>query len=135
MNTISNSHKRFSERLRNFRVLENPKEFLGENFEAVLNFWLILDDLSEEQWRVIDERYWAFYNENFSEWRKAKDLAWDTSFEVVGADYVDEAEEATYDVTESSVADLATLELIGLHKILEDHQKTLTFFSMFLNLF
>jgi hypothetical protein len=62
MNTISKIHKCFSECLETPRVLENPEEFLGPNFEAVLNFWLILDDLSEEQLEVVKKRYRAFSN-------------------------------------------------------------------------
>jgi hypothetical protein len=130
MNTISKIHQEFSRRLNNPRVLSNPEEFLGENFEAVLNFWLILDELSEEQWRVVKERYRAFYDENRSEWGKARDLAMYAS--VVGAGYADEAGWVAYDVTESPAADWATLELNAMHKILENHQQPLTLFQMFL---
>jgi hypothetical protein len=132
MNPISKIHKHFSERLNNPRVLTNPEEFLGENFEAVLNFWLILDDLSEEQWRVVRERFLTFRNKNYSEWDKARALAWVASKEVVGDDYAGDAGVAAYDVTKSSADCLATDELIGMHKILEDHQQPLTFFQMFL---
>ena len=138
---ISKSHKRFSEHLNNPRVLTNPKEFLGLNFESVLNFWLILDDLSEEQIKIVNERYWAFRRENNSEWYKAADLAYDAAIEVVGKDYAYQAgwaayvvtySSADYDVTNSSVAYCATRELIAMHKILEDRQKPLTIFPMFL---
>jgi hypothetical protein len=123
MNHISKIHKHFSELLKNPGVLTNPEEFLGENYESVLNFWLILDELSEEQWRVVKKRYEAFYDEKYYEWRKAINLAVDTSIEVVGVDYAYEAGWAAY---------YATHELIGMHKILEVHQKPLTFFPMFL---
>ena len=86
MNTISKTHQRFSERLNDPRVLENPEEFLGPNYKEVLNFWMIFDNLSQEQLRVVKERYWAFRKENYSEWDKAMDLAFDTSTEVVGED-------------------------------------------------
>ena len=132
MNTISKSHKLFSERLNNPRVLEYPEEFLGENFEAVLNFWLILDDLSGEQLKIVKERDEAFYNENHSEWRKAINLAIDTSLEVVGWGYAYDAGYAAVVVTKSWAAYWATDELIGIHKILEDQQQPLTFFQMFL---
>jgi hypothetical protein len=132
MNTVSKSHKRFSERVRNTRVLENPEEFLGPNFESVLNFWLILDDLSEEQLSVVNERYWA---ENCSEWLKATDLALAASIEVVGVDCEYHAGYAAYDVTYSWAAEWITRELIAMHKILEDHQQPLTFFDMFLEVF
>jgi hypothetical protein len=132
MNTISKSHKRFSERVRNTRVLTNPEEFLGENFEVVLNFWLILDDLSEEQLSIVNERYRAFCSENCSERAKAADLAWNASEEVVGWRYSYVSGWAAADVTKSEAAYWATRELIGMHKILEDQQNPLIFFQMFL---
>ncbi len=132
MNPISKIHKHFSERLNNSRVLENPEEFLGPNYKEVLNFWLILDELSEEQLRIVKGRYYDFHNKNCSEWYKVADLAWDTSYEVIGRGYAYEAGWATYDVTKSEAARWATRELIGMHKILEVHQQPLTFFQMFL---
>jgi hypothetical protein len=134
MNTYSTIHKRFSESLNNPRVLENPEEFLGPNFEAVLNFWLILDDLSEEQIKVVKERYNAFYVENRSECVKAINLARDASYDVLGWDYAYKASSAAWTVTNfSQAARWATSELIGMHKIHEDHQQPLTFFQMFLD--
>jgi hypothetical protein len=132
MNTISKTHKLFSEYLRNPRVLENPEEFLGPNFEAVLNFWLILDELSEEQLRVVKKRYEVFFDKNFSEWRKATNLAIAASEEVVGLGYAYEACWVAWVATNSSAAYWTTRELIGMHKILEDHQQPLIFFPMFL---
>jgi hypothetical protein len=113
MNPISKIHKLFSERLNDPKVLTNPEEILGPNFEAVLNFWLFLDDLSEEQWRVVEERYDNFYDENRSEWIKATDLTWEASEEVVGVDYAEHASWAAYDITNSYAAFWVTLELIG----------------------
>jgi hypothetical protein len=130
MNHISKSHKLFSERLRNTRVLTNPEEFLGPNYEEVLNFWLILDELSEEQWRVVKKRYRAFHIENTSEWSRTVNLAWNASYEVVGKYYAHNSGRSVYGVTNSAAAYWATLELIAMHKILEDHQKPLTFFEM-----
>jgi hypothetical protein len=131
MNPISKTHKRFSESLNNPRVLENPEEFLGPNFEAVLNFWLILDDLSEEQIKVVKERYNAFYVENLSECVKAINLARDASYDVLGV-YSYHAGYAAGYVTKSETALWVTRELIGMYKILENHQQPLTFFQMFL---
>ena len=132
MNTISKTHKRFSVRLRNSRVLENPEDFLGENFEAVPNFWLILDELSKDQLRVVNKCFRAFRNDNRSEWLKAINLAWKAAKEVVDVKYAYHAGGAAYDITKSGVAYWATLELIAMHKILEDQQKLLTFFPMIL---
>jgi hypothetical protein len=132
MNHISKTHKHFSELLKNPRVLTNPEEFLGPNYKEVLNFWLILDDLSEKQWRVVKKRYHTFWDENYSEWNRAANLAIAASDGVVGGEYADNAAWAAWDVINSSAAEWATRELIGMHKILEDHQKPLTFFPMFL---
>jgi hypothetical protein len=131
MNHISKIHQEFFRHLNNPRVLTNPEEFLGPNFEAVLNFWLILDDLSEEQWRVVEERDDAFYDEKYSEWLKARDLANETFKEVDGRGYAYEAGHAAYEVTKSNAAYYATYELIAMHLILEQKQP-LTFLPMFL---
>jgi hypothetical protein len=130
MTNISKSHKLFSEYLNNPRVLTNPEEFLGPNYEEVLNFWLILEELSEEQLRVVNERYWAFFDETRSEWRKATDLVCEASEKVVGWNYAHYASWAALVVTKSSAAYWATRELIGMHLILE--QQPLTFFEMIL---
>ena len=130
MNTISKSHKHFSEYLNNPRVLTNPEEFLGPNYKEVLNFWMILDDLSEDQLRVVNERHVAFYDESLLEWSKATDLAWEASKKVVGEHYTYYAGWAALDVTNSYAACWATRELIGMHLILE--QQSLTFFEMIL---
>jgi hypothetical protein len=126
-NNSSKIHKRFSESLNNPRVLENPEEFLGENFEAVLNFWLIFDELSEEQLRIVNERYWAFFNGNRSEWDEATELAYYVSKKVVGGEYADNAKWATYDVTNSMAAVWATREILG-------NVENPTFLPMFDNL-
>ncbi len=132
MNTISKTHKRFSERLNNPRVLTNPEEFLGPNYKEVLNFWMKLEELSEEQLRIVKGRYYDFHNKNYAEWFKTRDLAIDASYEVIGRGYAYEAGWAAYYATNSWAACWATLELIGIHKILEDRQRPLMFFPMFL---
>lgn len=131
MNTISKTHQNFSERLNNPRVLENPEEILGRNYKEVFNFWLILDDLSEEELKAVEERQCAFYYENRSEWDKAEYLAYEASKKVVGMNYAINAGNAVYTVTNSYAALWATTELIGMHLILEQN-KPLTFFEMIL---
>jgi hypothetical protein len=44
--------------------LTRPQNYLGDNWEAVINFWLYLDTLSVEQLKVIEGRYLAFFNDN-----------------------------------------------------------------------
>ena len=131
MNTFSKTHKKFAWRLNNPRVLTNPEEFLGPNYEAVLNFWLILDGLSEDQWETIEGRYWDFYNNQCSDWDKARDEAIEASDETIGDKFAYHAAWASWDGYVWA-ARWATRELIGMHLLL-DQQKPLTFFNMFLD--
>ena len=125
---ISKAHKLLSEHLNNPEVLTNPEEFLGPNFEAVLNFWLSLDELSEDQWKTIEGRYEDFYNNQESEWLKARDEAYEASDETIGSNFANYAADAACVVYGYYYA---TRELIGMHKILEQ-EKPLPFFNMFL---
>ena len=127
---ISKTHERFSERLQDPRVLSNPEEFLGPNYEAVLNFWLILDELSRDQWRTIESSFENFYHNSESEWDKASDEAIIASEETIERDFADNAVDAAWDVY-GYTAGWATRELIGMHKFFEQ-QKPLSFFQMFL---
>ena len=128
---ISKSHKRFSERLSEPRVLTNPEEFLGPNYKAVLNFWSILDDLTKDQWETIKGRYLDFYDKQYSEWDKTTDEAIKASYETIGRYFTDNAALAAWNDYYSYAALHATRELIGIHLLL-DQQKPLTFFQMFL---
>lgn len=38
-------------------VLSKPEKYLGPNYELILNFWRLIDRLTEEQWKVINEKY------------------------------------------------------------------------------
>ena len=87
MTNISKSHKRLSERLNDPRVLTNPEEFLGLNYEAVLNFWLFLDELTEKQLKVIEGCYLVFYYNSESEFCKAIDEAYVASVETIGREF------------------------------------------------
>ena len=129
---ISKAHKRFSERLENPRVLTNPEEFLGPNYKAVLNFWMILDELSEDQLKNIHSCYLDFSIYQLSEWRKAVNEAIKASEETIGRDFADKAADAAY-VVYGWAAYRATRELIGMYIILEQN-KPLTILNMFLNL-
>ena len=129
---ISKSHKRFSERLKNRRVLSNPEEFLGPNYKAVLNFWLRLDDLTVGQFTTIRSRYFNFRANQYFECNKALEEALDASYETIGREFTDNSDYASWDVYRFSTAFSVSRELIGMHKILEQN-KPLTFFELFLN--
>lgn len=40
----------------NENILTQPEDFLGPNYQTVLNFWTFLDSLSEEQWKEVEKR-------------------------------------------------------------------------------
>ncbi len=120
----SKTHQRFANLLRNQIALENPGQFLGPNWKEVLNFWLYLDTLSEEQLDIVDSQYRAFdLKDTDSVWCLARNAASEvTSRHISNCVYVS---------TLGQGAPAATLELIGSHKILEQG-KPLTFVPMFL---
>ncbi len=105
--------QRFSEGLKNPEVLTNPQKFLGLHSPKVLEFWNKIENLTQEQLEVVNERYRTFFDENYSECRKAVDLAIDVSEGVVGLGYAYEASWAAEDVTKSIAVYLATRELIS----------------------
>jgi hypothetical protein len=127
--------QRFSERINNPEVLTNPQEFLGLHYKKVLEFWERIEKLTQDQLKIVKERYWSFRNrsfrnENYSEhcslsptvlrnketsvfYRKAIALAWDASDGVVGLGYAYEASWAAEDVTKSDAARWATREILG----------------------
>jgi hypothetical protein len=117
---ISKIHQNFSIYLGKPKVLTNPDDFLGPNWKDVINFWLYLDTLSEEEKSEMDDRYCALEYEvqvlaKFSAYRAAE--------EVVGRDANYGAWRSTWNAT-SSVFAYATTELIAHHKLLEQ-DKTL----------
>jgi hypothetical protein len=72
--TYSKTHKRFVSRPSRARALEHPEEFLGVNYKDVLNFWWFLDGLSEDQWKIVWERYQALgYEVRGAAWKAAYD--------------------------------------------------------------
>ena len=122
---ISRSHQRFANRLRNQRALQNPEEFLGPNWKDVLNFWIYLDILSNEQFGKVSDLYWALAR---ADRNYAVDLANNAACEVTNYDISHHA----YMSAPGWAGGNATRELIGAHKILEQG-KPLTFTSILIN--
>jgi hypothetical protein len=122
----SKPHQLFANLLRNQRALNHPEEFLGPNWKDVLNFWIYLDTLSEEQLDMVYSQYRAFdLKDTDSVWCLARNAAHEvTSRHISNCVYVS---------TPGHVGGAATIELMGAHKILEQG-KPLTFVPMFLNL-
>jgi hypothetical protein len=118
---ISTTHKRFADHLDDQIALEYPARFLGPNWKNVLNFWIYLDTLSGEEFRLIFDRYWAL----------------DEDARVSAINNAHKAAEATIDIhytytTRGAALTLApayaSLELIGSHKL-----ESLNFLPLFLN--
>ena len=110
----SKAHVRLAELLQDPRVLTNPEEFLGPNYKAVLDFWLSIDKLTEEQWETIDSRDLEFYRNQRSEYCKAEKEAYKASIKTIGKKFTYNASRAAYnDYGSVSSACDATKELIG----------------------
>jgi hypothetical protein len=128
--TYSESHQKFAEYLESPEALTNPQDFLGPNTETVLNFWKWMDSLNEDQWKIVTDRYSnldvaarnaAGYAAGYAAWNAAGDAARDAAREV-------SRDVAGY--AARNAARIATLELMGMHIILEQGKK-LTFVPMF----
>ena len=128
--TISKTHQRFASGYKKPDAIEHPEKYLGPNWESVLNFWEQIDKLSDEQIEIVKDRFSDAYNNSWVEWRTAFDTAWTSSNDVVGF-------KVSYsiwgDATRYGAEAYATLELIGMHKLIE-HGKQPYFIPMFDNL-
>ena len=126
--TISNSHQRFAYWLGNPDAIEHPENYLGPNWETVINFWKWVDKLSEAQLKVAIDRCVEAYGNSYEEWITARDTARTSSKDVVGVKVSYAAWRGP-----SYAKRYATLELIAMHDIL-NQGKTLYFIPMFDNL-
>jgi hypothetical protein len=125
---ISKTHQRFSDYLERPDILTNPEKYLGPNYQDVLNFWIYVDGLSDQEKEAISDRYWALDSKvRNSAWVAASNVA----IEVVGEKFSDAAWRAAYDVTGwRLVFGYATYELIGRHKRNTHLALSLTNFSV-----
>jgi hypothetical protein len=120
--TYSKIHKRFSERLYQPDALTDPEKYLGPNWKDVLNFWIYVDTLSDEDKKEIDDRYWALDDDvRYCDIDAARNAA----TEVIGRGFRYAAWCAAYDVTGWGVFGYATYELIAHHKLLEQNKTPL----------
>jgi hypothetical protein len=111
-------------------VLTHPENYLGPNWEEVINFWLYIDTLSENQWLVVWERYRYL---SVEECRVASGKVL-----VAAKATIRYAFDASHSASDSvsyanNTAFWATYELIGLQKLLEQGYQPV-FFPLFLNL-
>jgi hypothetical protein len=129
---ISKTHRILARRLNNQDILNRPEqylEYLGPNWEEVINFWLYLDTLSVNQLKVVGKSYWDLSNEE-------RNIAWDKARRAarVTTNFYSSAGKAAHASVyyENFVAKYATYELIAIDKLLEQGNQPV-FFPMFLN--
>jgi hypothetical protein len=129
----SKAHQNFSNRLQEPEALTNPQDFLGPNYEAVINFWWYMDSLTKDQWKEVARRYRALDPAaEYAAWPAAKyaacyaarSAAWDATWDVAWSAAGNVAWDARY------AAGYATYELIGMHTLLNEG-KDLLFVPLF----
>ena len=58
-------------------VLTNPEKYLGKNYQTVLNFWTVMDNLTEDNWKEVVRRYNALDDAaGYAAWDAARYAAW-----------------------------------------------------------
>ena len=105
----SKTHQKFSTELQNSKALTSPQDFLGPNYETVINFWWTMDSLTKDQWNEVSRRYNAL---DYAAWYAARNAAWNA------AGY------AAY-YAAGDAAGYATYELMGMHILLNDGEDLL----------
>ena len=135
----SKAHQNFSNRLQNPEALTKPQNFLGPNYETVLNFWWYMDGLTRHQWNEVDRRCDAI---DPAAWNAAGYASLPAARVAAGSaagDAARSARDAAWYAARSAAWDAAwyaagnaTCELIGMHALLDD-SKTLLFVPLFNN--
>jgi hypothetical protein len=120
--THSKIHQAFSNYLKQPDVLTHPANYLGPNWEDVLNFWIYVDTLSEQEREEMWRRYCAL--DDNVRWF-ASNAARAASDEVVCWKFKSAAWDAAAVVTGWWVFGCATWELIAHHKLLEQDKTPL----------
>jgi hypothetical protein len=137
---ISTTHQRFADNLGEQAALEYPEHFLGPNWKDVLNFWIYLDTLSCEDFKIFVDLYKALGD---TETRiVARYISERAAENIIGHTRATAAWWAVHDnlslrytpsparrISPRFVSAWVTYELIGSHKL-----KSLTIFPSILNL-
>ena len=109
----SKAHQNFSNRLQKPEALTKPQDFLGPNYQTVLNFWWFMDSLTEGNWNEVARRYRAPDSAARNAARiAARDAAWDAARIAAGAAAGNAAGDAAGPAAWGA-ARYATWELIG----------------------
>jgi hypothetical protein len=130
----SKAHQNLSNELQNPEALTSPQNFLGPNYETVINFWWFIDGLTEDQWNEVARRYDAARGAA----RGAASDAARIAARIAARDAAGYAAwRAAWDAARDAAGDaariaarIATYELIGMHSLLNDG-KELAFVPLF----
>jgi hypothetical protein len=138
----SKAHQNFFNELQNPEALTSPQDFLGPNYETVLNFWWFMDGLTADQWNEVARRYRALdsaaRNAAGSAARDAagsaarsaaRDAAGSAAWYAAGDAAGYSARDAAWYAAWYAARD-ATWELMSMHTLLDDG-KTLLFVPLF----
>jgi hypothetical protein len=113
---ISKAHQEFSDYLKEPKALTNPEDYLGPNWEDVINFWLYVDTLSWDEKKAMGDKYWDL---DFGSREYAWNAAWSSAGGCAGWDVLNASYATTFGVTSRIVFGRAIVELIASHKLLE----------------
>jgi hypothetical protein len=131
----SKAHQNLAQSADTPDVYNNPKKYLGPNYEAVLNFWWYLESLTTEQLSELESKYdleCMRYNREYLTLTDCADA-------IVGFSTRLRATEASRSHVRGIIGKFpnipspVTLELIAMHTIL-DRGESLIFVPMFSNL-
>jgi hypothetical protein len=126
---ISKIHQTFSDLLEDPKVLTNPEDFLGPNWEDVINFWFYIDTLTKDEREKMGVCYWHLDHATLDSAYNASRCA---ATEVVERVVANKAWGAIYDVSDWYIFGYVTYELIAQHKLLEQ-DKPLTFLPLLIS--
>jgi hypothetical protein len=111
--TYSSAHQAFSDILKEPKALTAPEDYLGPNFQAVLDFWLLIDTLSEDEKFNVGKRYLALGEDVRNSPYTPYSSSYYAAIEVVGLKVRDAAWRAAWRVTDCEVFGHVTYELIA----------------------
>ena len=112
---ISKTHQNFADLLNSQRALSHPDEFLGPNWKEVLNFWIYMDILSDEQYLTAIDQY---FNLGAVVQKSAADLARSAALKTITDFTIPKAFWAARNHSGAAFG-YATYEIIGSHNLLE----------------
>ena len=135
----SNLHKGVIDKLQRSKAGTEPQNFLGPNYQSVLDFWASLDTLTKQQWTQVIDLYNAIEDSTkvdgyISAWYAAQDVIGHTrNGNVISYAIQDATFSLLWGTRALSLIHKTNWELIGMPKLFEQG-KSLFFVPLFDNL-